>query len=69
MNVGSVGRPMTGTPKANYAIINFDNGTFSVEHREVEYDYKFAAELMKMRNFEGAADIANQIILPIVRHL
>ena len=69
VNVGSVGRPMTGVPKANYAIIDFNNGSFTVEHREVEYDYNLAAQLMKERAFEGADEIASQLILPLVRHL
>ncbi len=69
VNVGSVGRPMTGVPKANYAIIDFNNGSYTVEHREVEYDYNLAAQLMKERSFEGANDIASQLILPLVRHL
>ena len=69
VNVGSVGRPMTGTPKANYAIIDFNNGTFTVEHRSVEYDYMLAAELVRARGFEGATELADQLIMPILRHL
>ena len=68
VNVGSVGRPMTGTPKANYAIIDFDNGSFTVEHREVEYDYELAAEIIRQRQFEGADELADQLILPVLRH-
>ena len=69
VNVGSVGRPMTGIPKANYAIIDFNNGSFTVEHREVEYDYNKAAELIQQRNFEGAEELSNQLIMPLLRHL
>lgn len=68
LNVGSVGRPMTGSPKANYAIIDFDNGSFTVEHREVEYDYELAAEIIRQRQFEGADELADQLILPVLRH-
>ena len=68
VNVGSVGRPMTGTPKANYVIIDFDNGSFTVEHREVEYDYELAAEIIRQRQFEGADELADQLILPVLRH-
>lgn len=68
VNVGSVGRPMTGVPKANYAIIDFDNGTFSVEHREVEYDYQLAAQLIRARGFEGSVELSDQLIMPILRH-
>ncbi len=69
VNVGSVGRPMTGIPKANYAILDFNNGTFTVEHREVEYDYELAASLIRARQFEGASELADQLIMPILRHL
>ena len=69
VNVGSVGRPMTGIPKANYAIIDFNGGSFSVEHREVEYDYNKAAEFIRLRNFDGAEELSNQLIMPLLRHL
>lgn len=68
VNVGSVGRPMTGIPKANYAIIEFNNGSFTVEHREVEYDYELAAEIIRQRQFEGADELADQLIMPVLRH-
>ncbi len=69
VNVGSVGRPMTGVPKANYAIFDFENGTFSVEHRVVDYDYNLAASLVRARQFEGSSELADQLIMPILRHL
>ncbi len=69
VNVGSVGRPMTGVPKANYAIFDFENGTFSVEHRVVDYDYNLAASLIRARQFEGSSELADQLIMPILRHL
>ncbi|MBR6099340.1 metallophosphoesterase family protein [bacterium] len=68
VNVGSVGRPMTGKPFANYAIIDFDNGSFTVEHREVEYADSLAADIIRQRGFEGANDLANQLIVPVLRH-
>lgn len=69
VNVGSVGRPMTGIPKANYAIIDFNNGSFTVEHREVDYDYNLAAELIRARQYEGASELSDQLIMPLLRHL
>lgn len=69
VNVGSVGRPMTGVPKANYAIFDFENGTFSVEHRVVDYDYNLASSLIRARQFEGSSELADQLIMPILRHL
>lgn len=68
VNVGSVGRPMTGTPKANYAIIDFNNGSYTVEHREVEYDYELASQLIRAREFEGSSELADQLIMPLLRH-
>ncbi len=69
VNVGSVGRPMTGIPKANYAIIEFDRGTFTVKHKEIEYDYATAAEIMRVRGFEGCDQISDQLLMPVIRHL
>ena len=69
VNVGSVGRPMTGVPKACYAVIEFDSGTFTVTHKEVDYDYETAAELMRARAFDGCDQISDQLLMPIVRHL
>ncbi len=69
VNVGSVGRPMTGNPMANYVIIDFSCGSFTVEHREVGYDYDLAASLVRARQFEGASELADQLIMPILRHL
>lgn len=69
VNVGSVGRPMTGVAKANYVIIDFSAGSFTVEHREVDYDYELAASLVRARQFEGSSELADQLIMPILRHL
>lgn len=69
VNVGSVGRPMTGIPKANYAVFEFNDGEFTVKHKEVDYDYETAALLMNNRGFEGCEEIAKQLIHPVVRHL
>lgn len=69
VNVGSVGRPMTGIPMANYVIVEFNGGTFTITHKEIEYDYQLAASLIRAREFEGANELADQIIMPILRHL
>lgn len=69
VNVGSVGRPMTGIPKANYAVIDFDRGSFTVKHKEVDYDCETAAKLMRERGFEGCEQIADQLLVPLIRHL
>ena len=69
VNVGSVGRPMTGIPKANYVIIDFDRGAFTVKHKEIEYDCETAAQIMRDRGFEGCEQIADQLLVPVLRHL
>ena len=69
VNVGSVGRPMTGIPKANYAVIDFDRGSFTVKHKEIEYDCETAAQIMRDRGFEGCEQIADQLLVPVLRHL
>lgn len=69
VNVGSVGRPMTGVPKACYAIIEFDRGTFTVKHKEIDYDCETASLIMRARDFEGCDQIADQLLVPLVRHM
>ncbi len=69
VNVGSVGRPMTGVPKACYVIVDFIGGTFVVTHKEISYDYETAAELMRVREFDGCNEIADQLLIPLIRHL
>jgi putative phosphoesterase len=69
VNVGSVGRPMTSDPKACYAIIDFNQGSFEIKHRFVNYDNVLAAQLMAERDFEGADMLADLLLNPKVRHL
>lgn len=69
VNVGSVGRPMTGVPKACYAIFDFEDGAFTVRHKEVDYDYETAAILLRNRGFEGCEELADQLLVPVLRHL
>jgi putative phosphoesterase len=38
MNPGSVGAPINGDPRAQYAILTWEAGRWHVEHRAVEYD-------------------------------
>lgn len=49
VNAGSVGKPKTNKPSANYVIINIDNmSSFEVEIIEVNYDFeKIAREIEK----------------------
>ncbi len=69
VNVGSVGRPMTPEPKACYAIIDFNNGSFEVHHRFVEYNNVKAAKIMSERGFIGADRLADLLLNPVERHI
>lgn len=69
VNVGSVGRPMTKNPLACYAIVDLNQGVFSVKHKFVEYDNKLAADFLRNRNFEGSDKLAELLIQPEVRHV
>ena len=68
VNVGSVGRPMTQDGKACYAIIEFENGTFTVEHRTLDYDRETAAQLVGKRGFDGCDILSEMILHPKERH-
>lgn len=69
VNVGSVGRPMTKNPQACYVVADFKNGSFSIEHRFVDYDRESAANIMKTRKFDGAEKLAEMILHPTERHV
>lgn len=69
VNVGSVGRPMHGEPKACYVIADFENSGFSIEHRFINYDKDMAAEIMAQRNFDGCQKLAEMILNPTSRHI
>lgn len=62
VNVGSVGRPFSEEPKSCYAILEIDNGEFSIKHNFVDYDYKTAAAILKERGFDGADKLAQMLI-------
>ncbi len=68
INVGSVGRPMTEDLKACYAIVDINNGGFSVEHRMLDYDRELSAEIVRARGFDGAEDLAKLLTQPSPRH-
>lgn len=69
VNVGSVGRPMTPTPLACYAVIDFQDGKFAVKHKFVDYDREIAADILRVRDFEGADKLAELLINPVARHI
>ena len=43
VNAGSVGKPKTNKPFANYVIVNINNSSVEVEIMEVDYDFEKAA--------------------------
>lgn len=69
VNVGSVGRPMTEGAMPCYAILEFNQDGFNIEHNFVDYDRHKAAELLAARNFKGAKDLSGLLIEPVSRHL
>ena len=69
VNVGSVGRPMTAEPRACYAIVDFNQGSFEVRHRFIPYDNHLAAQIVSQRGFIGADRLADLLIKPIERHM
>ena len=60
---------MTQTPLACYAVVDFENGTFNIKHKFVDYDREAAADIIRARNFEGADKLAELLINPVVRHV
>lgn len=69
VNVGSVGRPLTQNPKSCYAILTiFEDGSFEIEHKFVEYDNQKASEILLARGYKGVERIANLLIAPTSRH-
>lgn len=69
VNVGSVGRPFTQNPQACYALVEFLNGSFNVEHKFIDYDIKKASSILEKREFAGADKLAQILISPEFRHI
>lgn len=47
VNAGSAGKPKTGTPKANYVVIDIKGDNVSVETYEVDYEYERTAKAIE----------------------
>lgn len=69
VNVGSVGRPMTEEPKACYVVADFEEGSFEIHHRFVNYNNKLAAQIMSQRDFMGSDRLADLLLNPVARHI
>ena len=68
VNVGSVGRPFSEEPKSCYAVLEIDNGEFSVKHNLLPYDVNKASMLLRERGFEGADKLAQMLICATSRY-
>jgi putative phosphoesterase len=63
INVGSVGRPFSETPKSCYAVLETaKDGGFSIKHNLVSYDVETAANILRARGFEGSDKLAQMLI-------
>jgi len=61
INPGSVGRPVDGDPRAEYAVLSLES--FSVEFRRVNYDFETVANEMRRK---GMAENLAQVIVRAV---
>lgn len=70
VNVGSVGRPFSETPKACYVVmdINQNNSTYTIKHKLIEYDVESASKKISERNFEGADKLAKMLLKATSRY-
>lgn len=70
VNVGSVGRPFSETPKACYVIldINETNSTYTIKHKLIEYDVEHASNILRERKFEGSDKLAQMLIKATSRY-
>lgn len=68
VNVGSVGRPFAKEPKACYAIIEINNGEYTIKHNLLDYDVQMAAEILRNRGFNGAEKLAAMLISATSRY-
>lgn len=57
VNVGSVGLPMDGDPRACYAMLDFDGAAVNVAHRRVAYDVPSVVAKLVAPNRERIAHI------------
>ena len=69
VNVGSVGRSMTPDAMPCYAILEIENGQFTIEHHFVDYQREMAADIIRSHNFDGADKLANMLYDTTKRHL
>lgn len=70
VNVGSVGRPFSDSPKSCYVVldINEENSSFTLKHKFVSYDVELACEKLQKRGFDGADKLAKMLIKATSRY-
>ena len=64
INVGSVGRPFSTSPRSCYCIVDIideNSGVFEAKHNLVDYDYEKSAKILEQRNFEGSNKLADML--------
>lgn len=69
VNVGSVGRSMTSDAMPCYAILEIENGQYTIEHHFVDYDRELPMEIIKSRNFDGSEKLARMLENTEIRHI
>lgn len=62
VNTGSVGRPFSTEPKACFAILEIENGTYTIKHNLVPYDVDTASKILKQRGFDGCEKLAAMLL-------
>lgn len=69
VNAGSVGRSMTPDAMPCYAILEIENGQFTVEHHFVNYERELAADIIRSHGFDGADKLADMLFDTTSRHI
>lgn len=69
VNVGSVGRSMTPDAMPCYAILNIENGEYTIEHHFVDYERELPASIIASHNFEGCEKLAAMLYDTTNRHI
>jgi len=68
VNVGSVGLPFNGDPRAQYAIFTQKNGHWQVELRQVDYDRDAFLREYITSGFMDAAGVTAHLLTHEIRH-
>lgn len=69
VNDGSVGRPFTPNTQACYVIADFNDGSYDIQHKFIDYDKQKSAEILEKRSFIGSDKLAKILLKPEFRHI